>query len=369
MKLKIIFAAAIAALIFASCSKDSGETALTENIETTNVYLKLTKGGISRAMTDSVVHDGDAISINTGYLYFTTSAGQITNVFTINIGSDANTLSSSELEAGKTLTNIKSNATTIYFLGNVPSELSLSTTGSIDAVIKTLTDMSTQIDSDGGVSNVLLYGLGDIVISSGDSSRSASITAQAQVARIEIEYLTMEGNVTYFQLDGIFINNFYFSATLDGTVDGGLTYYGSDANFTQDDASVPMYSSNYSGITHDFDATSGIEQNAGADFAVWAYNIFTADGNVPHIILKFSDIETSNGTTFNSPQFITVKGFNDASTGTSLSKLEKGKVYKFASGIPVDDSNFTSEPELESVDVDVAVQVMAWEEHNITPEI
>lgn len=296
-------------------------------------------------------------------------------MFSINDYTDANTLSSVELEMGKTFTNIKSNATTIYFLGNTPSDLSLSTTGDIGTVVKNITGMSTQIDNEGGVSNVMLYGMGDIVITANGSSRSANITAQAQVARIEIPHLTMEGNVTGFQLDGIFINNFYYSAMLDGSVEGDLTFYGSDANFTQDDPSVPMYSSQYAGVTHDYDVALGLGYISGSTYLpvsgseVWAYNVFTADGNVPHIILKFSNIVTSNGSLFDSPQFITVRGFSDVSSGASLTNLEKGRVYKFAAGIPVDDSNFTSEPELEFVEVQLTVQVMAWEEHIVTPEI
>lgn len=370
MKLKIIFAAAIAALAFASCSKDTDETAPIDTNETTSVYLKLDKGNVSRAVSSSIVNDGDPVSINNGYLYFTNSMGQITNVFPIH---DA--VAASELESGKTFTNIKSNAARIYFFGNIPPiGVNMSSTGNIDDVLRNVLSMPSQIDHEGGVSNVLVYGLGDVIISQMNSLRTANVTVEAQVARIEIPYLMMQGNVTGFKLDGIFVNNFYNDARLDGFVEGYLTYYAWNSNFIPGDPSVPMYDPQFATVTHDYDESVGLGYVNGPTYlptsgAVWAYNVFTADGNVPHIVLKFSEIMTNNGAFFNSPQFITVKGFNDASTGERLSRLEKGKVYKFAAGIPVNDSNFTSEPELESVDVDVTVKVMAWKEHIITPEI
>ncbi|MFV0538175.1 MAG: hypothetical protein ACK5M3_12505 [Dysgonomonas sp.] len=195
--------------------------------------------------------------------------------------------------------------------------------------------------------------------------------------RVFIKNITSSGVITGFRVDGIFIDNYYYQAAVDGTVViGNLINNISDATLFLDNSSVYttarktfVYDYFSSGIT----ASSKIAAPTGDESYVWGYNLFanTASSGsfaIPRIVIRLSEITTSDLSTYNGTQFITVKGLKEGST--SLTSIDAGKVYNIGAGaLTFDESDLTPAPNMSAIDVTVIVTLAEWEVVSVTPEL
>ncbi|MCD7906332.1 MAG: hypothetical protein LUH04_01270 [Clostridium sp.] len=103
----------------------------------------------------------------------------------------------------------------------------------------------------------------------------------------------------------------------------------------------------------------------------WAYNVF-GGGEVPHLVFVFSDITTTagSGLSYTGKQYVTVKGFRDATTQNPLQSIENGKTYTFTDGITISEDNLTDTPEgdpANGTEPDVDVSETPWGDNSVQP--
>lgn len=222
-----------------------------------------------------------------------------------------------------------------------------------------------------------LYGTNTLTLVSG-SNYSSAVTLKPTVARIELTNITSSGVITGFQVDGIFIDNYYSQGSVGGTVVGGnLVNNGSvAATFTDNSSAYPtaVKTSLYDYYTTGLAAVTKIAKPATAG-NVWGYNLFgntagSGSGSfaVPRIIIRISNITTNDLSTYSSPQFITVKGLK--SSGTSLTSLDAGKIYNIGAGaLTFKETDLAPIPNVSAINVTVTVTLATWSVVAVTPEL
>ncbi|MFT4222126.1 hypothetical protein [Dysgonomonas sp.] len=339
--------------------------------ENKSVFLKISGGKVSTYAENSPATDGATVGFGSGDIYFVNASGAIlvhytlsssaTNLTTGNIALD-------DITAGQLISNLPGQVTAIHVFGNASG---LPATGNISTVKATL----KQVTSQGTLASVNLYGTTSTLTPVSGNDYTATISLKPTVARIELKDITSTGVITGFRVDGIFIDNYYYQAAVDGTVVvGNLVNNISDATLFLDNSSAYptarktfVYDYFSSGIT----ATSQVATPANIS-NVWAYNLFANTGSgsfaIPRIVIRLSNIATNDLSTYTNPQFITVKGLKDGST--SLTSIDAGKVYNIGAGaLTFKESDLTPAPNMGAIDVTVTVTLAEWEVVSVTPEL
>lgn len=356
---------------FSNCSNNDNPDDGNDK-ESKSVFLKISGGKISTYAEGSPATDGATVGFSSGDIYFVNASGAIlahyalssatTNLATGNIKLD-------DIKAGQLISNLPGQVSSIHVFGNTSG---LPTTGNISAVKATLKNVITQ----GALASVNLYGTTNTLTPTSGNDYTASIDLKPTVARIELTDITSTGVITGFSVDGIFIDNYYYQAAVDGTVAGAnLVNNISDATLFLDNSSVYptarktfVYDYFASGIT----ATSQVAIPTVAS-SVWGYNLFanTAGSGsfaIPRIVIRLSNITTSDLSTYSNPQFITVKGLKEGTS--SLTSIDAGKVYNIGAGaLTFKESDLTPAPNMGAIDVTVTVTLAEWEVVSVTPEL
>ena len=217
------------------------------------------------------------------------------------------------------------------------------------------------------------------------AANKATLQLVAAPARIEIANVKSEESegsnihaaVEKFKLTGIFINNTYQSFGLDASempaVDlNKAIAYNKDAAVWDDLTNYPSTFCDYKA-----EGLAALSNTASPTNKVWGYFVPAINSgkgtavaieksSVPHIILKLEDIKAS-GFTFDKPQYITIRTLK-TTDGNKLTKLESGKYYLIKS-INFGIEHLSAKPEDPSVDLEVTVEVKAWEEVEVEPEL
>lgn len=363
----LILSAMVLLLGFSNCSSKE-EIEGEDSTETKSVFLKINKEAPITYSEESPVGSSSTVGFNSGDLYFVNAAGAILKHYTLSSSLTSGTnISLTDIQAGKIISNLPGQVAAVHVVGNTSG---LPTSGNISTVKATALQITSQSD----IAEVNLYGSAIPTPTSGNSYNCA-ITLKPTVARIELTDMTSTGEITGFRVDGIFIDNYYSEATADGSVDSGdLKSNGSvPATFTDNSVAYPTalktiaYDYYTSGIT----ASSQVAAPATSG-DVWAYNLFanTTVGAfaVPRIIIRLSNITTNDGSTYASPQFITIKGLKDS--GVSLTAIEAGKVYNIGAGaFSFKETDLTPAPNMNAIDVTVTVTLATWTIVDVTPEL
>lgn len=230
---------------------------------------------------------------------------------------------------------------------------------------------------------------------SGNINYSATLTIKPATARIEIQEIKSDRNVsiplTSFKLTGIYVNNTYTHFGLDESTKGSEVKYGKDAS----DAPAWVYGGTFPAIFKDEPSKSGESLGVGNGTSytpssnagdVWGYFLPATITNdippasskpgtiidgiqydaVPHIILKIENA-TSDDITYPSLQYVTIRGFKTIS-GTSVTRLEAGNYYLIKS-INIGGEHLSSDPEDTNVKADVTVTILKWNEVEIIPNL
>ncbi|MFV0418895.1 MAG: hypothetical protein ACK5KT_09220 [Dysgonomonas sp.] len=341
--------------------------------EAKSIYLKITSESPLTYGDGVPVSNATPVVFSSGYLYFTNASGAILAYYTLtssdtDIDTGGTNIKLGDIQLGKTISNLPGQVSAVHVVGNSSG---LPTTGNISAVKA----VALQASSQGTLSSVNLYGTNTLTLVSGNNYTCA-ITLKPTVARIELTNITSSGVITGFQVDGIFIDNYYSQATVGGTVVvGNLVNNGSvAATFTDNSLAYPTAAKTF---LYDYYSSGLIAQTKIAKPAtsgnVWGYNLFgnTAGSGsfaVPRIIIRLSNITTSDASTYTSPQFITVKGLK--SSGTSLTSLDAGKIYNIGAGaLTFKESDLAPIPNVSAINVTVTVTLATWSVVAVTPEL
>lgn len=356
-----------------SCSNSEGIDDEGNN-DAKSVYLKVASDESLFTYGDGTpVSNAASVVFSSGYLYFTNASGAILRYYNLtsadsDIDTGGTNIKLGDIQFGKAITNLPGQVAAVHIVGNSSG---LPTTGNISAVKA----VALQASSQSPLSSINLYGTNTLTRVSGNNY-SCAITLRPTVGRIELTNITSSGVITGFQVDGIFIDNYYSQATVGGTTVGGnlVNNTSVEATFTDNSLAYPtavktfLYDYYSSGLLADTKiAKPATEGN------VWGYNLFgnTAGSGsfaVPRIIIRLSNITTSDNSTYTSPQFITVKGLK--SGGTSLTSFDAGKVYNIGAGALIfKETDLAPIPNVTAINVNVSVTLATWTVVAVTPEL
>lgn len=378
MKFKYAVLTAVTFLVaFTGCSNDD-EKGGTANNTPKSLFIKISNDAPA-TYAEGAVQGAAAVTFSSGTLYFTDAAGVIVDYYTISSAATSTTnIDIAALTgAGETIQDLPGETKDVYVVGNTTG---LPVSGNISAVKSKL----LQVYSQATITNVNLYGMGTIpatpttpaVPGVSNDLYSVSLTLAPTVARFELTDITATGEITGFEVAGIFVDSYYSQAAIDGTVDvANLKINGTNAPAFDNETAeydVALKGAIYDWYTIPLAAVSNVATPATG--SVWGYNVFAAAGptgsTVPRIIIRLKNITATpaSGITFPDDQFLTIRGFKNA--GTALEVIKAGEVYNIGAGVfTFDETNLTSVPNISLIDVAVNVTMASWVPVAVTPEL
>ncbi|MCC8088645.1 MAG: hypothetical protein LIO79_05200 [Rikenellaceae bacterium] len=306
--------------------------------EEISFYLKITQESETKADAGQVT--GGKVNFSEGALFFADASDDFVRVVRITNNLVTGTVSAAELESGYLFSGISPSAVKVYVIGgyDFSNYTSIANKSALDAITVTLKDES---DYEFGVSNATLAGSGDILPVGATTNQSWHIAAPAEasheayvevkplIARWEIESVGTKTGADIdnnWVLEGIYIDNIYYASTLFGDYTSSSSlptpnwfeYKWTAAGDTYDkynrlDASSQYSTPDWNPILFDdgsynsdgtvnpngtslADAVADGTSKTGAEIVVvpengaWAYNVFADAGNVPNIVLHFSNV-------------------------------------------------------------------------------
>ncbi|MCD7935307.1 MAG: hypothetical protein LUG98_00440 [Tannerellaceae bacterium] len=405
MKIKsLFFAGAVLLAALTGCNKEEGGAAggLDPNGES-NVFFKLSEG--TKADAAEIV-DGTGVTFTDGIIYFVDGSNQIVKQFTV--GQSGAQYSINALKtSGVIFTGIPNTASDVYIIGNHDFSTAASTTTDMSVVLAEITDLTEQVDNFGGVEKATLYGSGPLYVSSStEYDKEANVIVNPLIGRIEIMALSTDPDdsgldqndpedyvVASYELEGIYINNFYYQVGVHGNLINGVEPHNFGKIFENYDNETAGGQYLDGSSTADW-RTILFDQGSPLTTAVnglveptndaWAYNIFSAPNELPRIVLKLTNVKVThwdsptNKETIDRPNgsvtdgsrdgiaFLTVQKYMDiANANAELATLEAGHIYK------IEDLAFTADdltdlPEEKVTDPDdefkvfVQVEMLPW---------
>ena len=353
---------------FSSCSNDE-DGGKPDSGTPISLFLKISSDAPA-SYAEGAVQGAAPVTFTSGNLYFTDGFGNIKQHYTITTGATTTTnISMSALTgAGETIQNLPGDVSAVYVVGNTSG---LPTSGNIS----TVKAAALQVQTQGTITNVNLYGEVTTLTSTGTDTYTCTVNLAPTVARIELTNIKASGVITGFKVAGIFVDNYYSQAAVNGTVaagnlvNNGAVVAAFDDNSTQ--YPTALKPSIYDWYTTPLAASSLPATATTVTGSVWGYNVFaTAAGSaVPRIVIRLTDITATagSGINYSTDQFITITGFKKA--GTSLTAIKAGEVYNIGAGLTFDETDLTPTPNMATIDVEVKVTLASWLPVTVTPEL
>lgn len=400
MKIKFKhFTLLIAALLmvgFSSCSSDDVDntTPGVEENGTKTVFLQINNGPTTYAEGASKV--AGAVNFKNGDLYFVTAAGAIMKHYTITDADTdiANTVPGKNIKMsdivkpnlgeGISISGLPGNITQVYIVGNYTTTATttvpaLNTSGSIKGINKHV----LKVENQGAFDLVNLYGTAPLVQKNDGVAGidfTASVELKPTVSRIELTELKGDMNIVSFEVEGVFVDNYYSEGNVDGTVVGGSIKDWKDASSSANG----VFSNNTEGFYPDvlkptiydwyttpFASTidEADEKPSTKPAGVWGYNLFAQGGTVsavPRIVIRLKNVKAKpeTGVTFSDPQFLTIKGFTNGST--AVTKLEPGHIYKI-DPVVFHGVDLGTVPNMKPINVNVNITLANWVVTSLKP--
>ncbi len=389
MKIKMLLVGMLSSLFFVGCDKNDEEGMKPgENEETKSVFLQFEAGSTSQTRSVEGNANGVKATLSSALIYFVGEEAdpKVYAVRTVGgAGADA-TITEVTQGSGKEFTGIPMDVKRVYVIGNHDSEdvagvsatfptAKGTTLSSIEAVLMNIEQVN--YPSVGGNAHTglatVLYGNGEVVPKQ-NATQENEFQAHVKVspinARIELDELAYSGNLKSFTLDGIFINNYYAAAGLASSsfVEGNMTNNGSNTDkylIGGNEFAYTNFSTMFDEVGTAVTVANEKASMKPAPGNTWAYQVFGGAPEIAHVIVKLSDIVDVNGHN-QADQYLTVKGFRDATTDEALPTLDAGKVYRITS-LEFDDSHLEIIPEPEKVSIWVTVEIAEWIEVVVKP--
>ena len=371
-KYSILMAVAIV-LGFSSCSSDDENGGVIDNSKPKSVFLKISEEPATYG--EGAIVGATTVNFASGELFFVNSSGAILKHYTItSAATSATNIDMAEITgSGAALANLPGGISDVHIVGNVPSTVDLTAAGITN--ISQVKAMTLGVATQGDITKVNLYGskLLTSKVGGNDNEYEAKVTLKPTVARIELTNVKAGGVVKSFQVDGIFIDNYYPEGKIDGTISSTLTDNGTDPLMFTDNSA--KYATALKTFAYDWYAAgvaTDVSGVAAPATGVWGYNLFATEAGsaVPRIIIRLSNFTTTNGSTIASPQFVTIKGLKDKATQASLTGIKSSEVYNIAAdALIINEDVVTEKPNQSLIDVTVTVEVVKWKPVAVEPEL
>jgi hypothetical protein len=396
---KTIAALFAATVMLASCGKESVETpAGGDGTTSVKIGISYPEGAETRAVGPALADDYQA-TFKPGHIFFTNASGVIDTHVTVDAAtaiSGVTNFTTNELTTGEVVvTGISSTASMCYIISNDVAA-KLAGTGitsnqkgnNISTILDDLFSVSNMQDATGNISNVPMYGVGNVQGAPANSATSVNNTSYTALVNVQIQSLASHLQIkqltavsvtnpdskvyaiTDYTVDGIYINNVNPTMTVDSTF---------PANSIVNNGSVVGNYVTTSGSTY-FTGTPSTGSLAGlADEGTitttalvaapttgyWAYNVFPQT-DVPHIIVKLSGVKyTVDGgavQTIPGNQWLTIAKYKEGTT--PVTAFAADQIYTL-NNIQFDYNDLTIVPEASTLDVNVTVTMFKWNNHDL----
>ena len=307
-------------------------------------------------------------SFNTGSLFLVTSDGVIVERFPI--VENGGTLTPNQVFSGNSINRSDLTSSFGVIIRNLPPSLRNgyvvvvgNTPITSNAIhISDIEEVIVDVLNQGSVGNVHLFGRAPLTnptnaVLDGNRLYASLVTMNPAVARLEITNIVGMGSIDSFYVEGVFIDNFYRLAQVDGTipatipvsVPGAVAGTPNLINNAQLGRSFDWNSSGYPSafdeILFDWHGDSPlpssnpvitINGNPLGEFPmvspgagnVWSYQLFarTTYTTPPNIVFRLRDVVVA-GTTLPNPQFVTISGFVGYDNNMALNGFRAGNIY------------------------------------------
>jgi hypothetical protein len=419
---------------FTSCNNDDvPETGNGSELQA--LSFRITAGANPRAEGNAVLPNTVA-QFNSGRLYLVTSlTGTVVRSYTIgNNGTPVGATYDIQLSeatatganGGAIIWNVPNNANAAIFVANTASNVPVGASASV------IRAQELDVLSQSTITNVNLYGESDFRPATADENnfhqgrpeydgndlKAVSIDLKPTVARIEMFDIVGNDWIHSFNVEGIFMDEYYQTGVVGGNAFTNLRDRGQGAI-----ANNPLFTGTADWVVaddkkalHDWYAsllessvwTSTVRSKVTPDKEVWGYNLFARRNvgptpapmdpavRVPHIAIRLSEVMVyqgkldtdgvtlipnrdlpaiphpdfvdAAGTGFDGrPMFVTIRGFESA-PGTRVASFDAGNVYK------LNPNTWAFGPEhvrdvVDEQDVDLIVRVTLheWKAVPVTP--
>lgn len=405
---KILLMAVAAGALFA-CNKQEPTDA--ENVKGENtVTLSIKQEVMSKGVTDQK-GDPEYAVIGSAKIYFINASGTSVYQRELTATEVANLTNTSSTAGGKTIeiNGVPSSATTLFFLANIQTSAgtgfpAVEGTGSAAARLR--------IDKlQGDAANVPMSGQSGAFAPAGVNQFTASVTITPLVARIELgqvtcQSLSVSSDITDYKLSGVFINNvrpyvllsgapYLVGAPIDIKSQGGWGLSGWENYFTPVNTVFPYYVGGSPTAPGDWganamvnyctpqgnpalifypDATHGSTSTDPADTKVWAYQVCpsttvlpTEAADVPHIILKLTEVDYVAPELTNPVQYVTVTKYTNVNSGAAITGFQRGNVYRIEN-LTFSHVQATDKPYDKDIVVTATVSVAKWVVNFVEPD-
>lgn len=408
----------VAGVLFACNKQDTADAEDSSATGDGSVTLSIKQEALSRGISDQK-GDTEYAIISSGKIYFLNASNA--NVYQRELTTDEiDDLKNTTTTPGGnsiTITGVPNTATTLYFLANIKT-----TAGPTFPMVEGVGSAEARLRIDklqGDAKYVPMAGLSSTFVPDTGTNKTTSVTLTPLVARIELGRVTVQNqdgagqpavssDITDYKLSGVFINNVRQYVLLSGMpylvgspIDikaqagwtTGWTNYFSPTNTTFPyylggspaapadwvaNAMVNYCSPTNSGITFYPDMANGATNT---DLAVtskhaWAYQVCPSttvpvgsglEPDVPHIILKLTDVTYNVPELTNSVQYVTVTKYKDADTSAPITEFKRGHVYRITN-LTFTHNEATDEPYQKDIIVTATVSVAPWVINNIVPD-
>lgn len=406
--------AILASSLFAcNNNNDEIETPLTgENSVTISVKQSPTSRSISneKGATEYAI-------IGSGKLYFLDAA--LNSVFQrqltdAEVATLKNTISTASSGNSITISGVPSSAKFLYFMANIQTAV-----GQSFPLVEGTTSNDARLRVDrlqGDATNIPMSGLSSAFIASGSdplayttSVELTPIVSRIEIGKVSYQNVNSEGgpissDFTAFKLAGVFVNNINQYVLLDGTpylnapvnivnqaswATDWATYFTDNVHFPYFIGGSPSgpadwiensFSNYCTPITAALafypDVTNGaISTDPGSPKKAWAYQVCpstipasgqtTPVADIPHIILKLTDITTVGNLVGSTTQYVTITKYKDTSNAPVL-QFKKGNIYRIED-LTFNHTQATNKPYDKNINVTATVSVKSWVINPINP--
>ena len=409
--MKKILLAALAASTMFSCNSREIDDVNTGNLENQNsVTITLNQPDLTKGISPEKDNTKHAI-IGSARIFFLDASDtkvyqrELSNAEIQTIENDETTPGNKTIE----ITGIPTSAVKLYFLANVKT-----TEGtSYPEVEGSTSETRIRIDAlQGDAVYAPMSGLSDLFLETTINNFTTTVEIKPIVSRIEIGQVTCENAATnpstsdleYYKLSGIFINHTRTNVLVSGAPyttespidiqnqaiwsDPGANweaYFAGNENFPYYTGGTFAVPSNWeantfvnyctpsnTGLSFYPDVTNGSTTTAPPTVDpiknTWAYQVCPTNivNDLPHIILKLTDIKYVNNPLAPTIEYVTVKKYKD-SNNVELTEFKPGNVYRI-DNLVFTHNQTTPKPYEENITVTATVTVIPWVVNLITPD-
>ena len=329
--------------------------------EGTAIFLRIDQSVFETRAVSSPIPENTPLNFNTGNLFLVTSDGVIMEHFPIVADGGAsnpsqilsgNSININHLTSnfGVVIRNLPPSLRNGYavVVGNTPfTSNAINISDVEEIVIDVLRQSQFHLTSSGY--GVNLFGRALLTnpnndILNGNRLYSSTVTVNPTVARLEITNIVGMGNITSFYVEGVFIDNFYRHAHIDGSITAPrVNNIATGGSFNWNTSTFPsafheilfdwhgnsLLSSAPVSITinnevFDFPAVSPDTSN------VWSYHLFARSTYTtpPNIVFRLRDVQVyGEDNPRPNPQFVTISGFVRDDNNAALQGFRAGNIY------------------------------------------